>query len=47
MADRYQYWRAMLAHRADPKLPQPDFDKAHPETGFYRGSRDNAAIAIW
>lgn len=47
MADPYQYWRAMLAHRADPKSPLPDFDKAHPETGFYRGTRDNAAVAIW
>lgn len=47
MADPYQYWRAMLAHKADPKLPLPDFDKARPETGFYRGTRDNSAIAIW
>lgn len=47
MTDPYAYWHAMLAHKADPKSPLPDFDKAHPETGFYRGSRDNAAIAIW
>ena len=36
----------MLAHKADPKSPQPDFDPRKPETGFYRGQR-NEAVAIW
>ena len=47
-ADPYAYWRSMLAWKAkpDPKLPTPDFDKSHPETGFYRGQR-NEAVAIW
>jgi hypothetical protein len=44
----YAYWQAMLAWRANPsaKLPTPDFDKNKPETGFYRGQR-NEAVAIW
>jgi hypothetical protein len=42
----YAYWNAALAHRDNPKLPQPDFDTRRPETGFYRGQH-NEAIAIW
>jgi hypothetical protein len=45
--DPYAYWRAALEWRADPKAhPMPDFDPKHPETGFYRGQR-NEAVAIW
>ena len=48
MADAYTYWRSMLAWRTDtnPKRPMPDFDPRKPETGFYRGQR-NEAVAIW
>jgi hypothetical protein len=43
----YAFWRASLAWRQDPKRhPMPDFDKHRPETGFYRGQR-NEAVAIW
>jgi hypothetical protein len=43
----YAFWKASLAWRQDPKRnPMPDFDKHRPETGFYRGQR-NEAVAIW
>ena len=47
-ANPWTYWQAMLAWRAQPnaKLPTPDFDKNHPEQGYYRGQR-NEAVAIW
>ena len=43
----YAYWKAALAWRADPKAhAMPDFNPKKPETGFYRGQR-NEAVAIW
>ena len=47
-ANPWAYWQAMLAWKAKPnaKLPTPDFDKHHPEQGYYRGQR-NEAVAIW
>lgn len=46
MRDEWAYWRAMLAYVANPEArPKPDFDKAHPESGYYR--HRNKAVAIW
>ena len=45
--DVWAYWRAALAYKANPEaVPKPDFDKNHPEQGYYR-NQYNGAVAIW
>ena len=45
--DPWTYWQAAKKWRADPKRHKaPEFDKHHPEQGYYRGQR-NEAVAIW
>ena len=45
MSDAWSWWRAQLAHQADPSLEKPECTPGTPYTGFYlhrrRWTRDN------